>query len=314
MAPGSSCASRACVTASIVPGTSSCPCLIRPLSSRTTFSAALTASGSPSSVSRLPRRNTSQSMCSIRLLRILSPLPANSAAAVLSSSIWVRIRLLYEVTRQGGSHRFRRPLAVNQATGLIHHHLHHRTDVPGAGGAGPGNRLGDDLVELIVAQIGWQIARDHLGLRLLLVFKIGSVGVPELRGRIQPPLVLAPQNSELVAVSFLHVLLKLGDEQAQGSGDIPLARLHRANHVRAHLFENVQLKKRIRRVGDVMKGLTGPEHPDRPVRHRMGTAPPDRSDGRAAPCRRGRGGTASPPTNPRSAATCDRGRAARRGA
>ena len=54
--------------------------------------------------------------------------------------------------------------------------------------------------------------------------------------------MLAPQHGELVAVAFLDVLLKLGDEQAQGSGDIPLACLHRANHVRAHLFENVQLR------------------------------------------------------------------------
>ena len=78
------------MTASIVPGAISWPWAISSESSRTTAAAASTASGSPSSVSTLPRRNTSQSRWPSSVRSTASLLPASSAATAFSSSICLR--------------------------------------------------------------------------------------------------------------------------------------------------------------------------------------------------------------------------------
>src|ERR687891_3021870 len=82
--------SSAPAIASMVPGAISWPWRTRSDSSRTTVRATPTSSSSPSSVSTLPRRYTSQSRCSSSVFMTRSPGPASSAATSLGSSSWIR--------------------------------------------------------------------------------------------------------------------------------------------------------------------------------------------------------------------------------
>ena len=74
------------VTASIVAGSMSCPRSTIAESSRMTVAPACTASASPSSVTMLPRRNTSQSSCSSSVRSAASREPASSAATSFDTS------------------------------------------------------------------------------------------------------------------------------------------------------------------------------------------------------------------------------------
>src|SRR3954462_15155662 len=105
-------------------------------SSRTTTAALATASASPSSVTRFPRRKRSQSTCSSSWRRTASCVPLSAAATSLLSSIWRRALtggspLAREATRscealppQGGP-----ALAVGAPAGLLHRELHHAAHV-----------------------------------------------------------------------------------------------------------------------------------------------------------------------------------------
>ena len=68
-------------------------------------------------------RNTSQSRWPCRARRIASPVPANSAAARLSSSICLRIRVRVRRARPARAAEARLP--VDLAAGAVHHNLHH---------------------------------------------------------------------------------------------------------------------------------------------------------------------------------------------
>src|SRR6201986_4749493 len=112
---------------------------MRSESSRTTAAPASTAPSSPSSVSTLPRRNTSASRWLSSVRSTASWLPASSAATAFSSSI-VRRTIAGPLPRplgpQGLSHARGGPLAVGATARRGHHRLHHLAHVLGARGAG----------------------------------------------------------------------------------------------------------------------------------------------------------------------------------
>src|SRR5207302_6501343 len=158
-------------------------------SSLTTTPAVSTASGGPSRVSTLPRRNTSQSRWPSNARSTASPLPASSLATTLSSSSCLRTRRLERL-----AHLRRDPLAVRSAVHPRHHRLHDEPHVPGAGGARFGDRLADQRVELGVPELGGQVALDQLGLGLFLLGQLCPAGLAVLLGRFQPALALPAQD------------------------------------------------------------------------------------------------------------------------
>ena len=68
-----------------------------------------------------------------------------------------------------------------------------------------------------------------------------TVWYEEHRAGLEPALVLAAQHRELVTAALLGVALQLGHQQPQRSRNVALPRLHGADDVLAHLFENAQL-------------------------------------------------------------------------
>src|SRR3954469_1505055 len=192
---GDSCWSSARVTASIVPGAISCPSAIRSDSSRTTVSPAATASASPSSVTTFPRRKTSESRCSSSALRIASCEPARPAATSLASSICLRAKGFPDLCGHS--------LAVGAAADLRHHQRHDLAHLLRHDRAGLGHRLGDDRVQLVVGDLGREIAGDQLGLALLLVGQVGAPALAVLLGGVEAALAFAAQHGDLVLLALL---------------------------------------------------------------------------------------------------------------
>src|SRR4051794_10590145 len=192
MAAGDSCWSSARVTASMVPGAISWPSAMRSDNSRTTVSPAFTASSLPSSVTTLPRRKTSQSRCSSSALRIESCAPASPAATSLASSICLRAKRF--------PHLGRDPLAVGAPAHLGHGQRHDLAHVLGLGRARLRDRVGDDRLELLVGELGRQVAGDQLGLGLLLLGELGAAALAVLLGRVEATLALAAQDGDLVGL------------------------------------------------------------------------------------------------------------------
>src|SRR5262245_56074234 len=156
---GLSCLSSAPVTASIVPGAISWPCSIRSTSSPTTVSAVRTSPASPSRVRTLPRRKRSTSRCPSSVFRTASSEPASSAATVFSIVSCLRAKCL--------AHRLAHPLAVRASADLRHQHLHDTAHVVRLAGARLLDGSGDQLRELLVGELLWQVSLDQPGLRLL---------------------------------------------------------------------------------------------------------------------------------------------------
>src|SRR5947208_10624134 len=118
----------------------SCPCSMSSASSRMTVCAALTAAGSPSSVTMLPRRYSSHSTCPSSARSTESPEPASSVATSLDSSICLRTQFL--------SYQRRHALAVRAGADLAHRRLHHLTHVLPRRRPDLGDRLADDPAQL----------------------------------------------------------------------------------------------------------------------------------------------------------------------
>src|SRR5262249_25277891 len=223
---GLSRASSAPVTASIVPGAISCPCSIRSTSSPTTVSADRTSPGSPSRVSTLPRRYSSQPRCPSSARSTASSEPASSVATVLSSVNCLRAK--------PRAHRLADPLAVRAPMHLGHHGRHHLSHLLRALRPALLDRGPSALLELVVAELPRQVGLDHIALGALgarlLVAAAASVG---LRG-LEPLLALALQHRDLVAVAELRVLLERVRDQAQRRNAIALAAAHPGLRVLLH--------------------------------------------------------------------------------
>ena len=106
LAPATRARPARAITASTVPGAISWPWRTSSASSRTTAAPASTAAWSPSSVSTLPRRNTSQSRCPSSVRRMLSSVPASSAATVV---VQFELRLGITLARSPSALRLIRP-------------------------------------------------------------------------------------------------------------------------------------------------------------------------------------------------------------
>ena len=85
----------------------------------------------------------------------------------------------------------------------------------GTVGARLGDGRGDDLLELVVGQLGGQVGLDDHGLALLAVGELRAAAVAEGARGLEPALALAAQHRELVAVALLGRLLELGEHQPQ---------------------------------------------------------------------------------------------------
>src|SRR6188474_2964886 len=142
MPAGLSWASRAPVTASIVPGATSWPCSIRSTSSSTTVAAVCTSSEEPSRVSTLPRRWNSQSRWPRSSRRTASSEPASSAATELSRVSCLRAKFV--------PHRCAHTLAVGPTADLRHQRRHHLAHLLLLGGAALDDRLLHQRDELVV--------------------------------------------------------------------------------------------------------------------------------------------------------------------
>src|SRR3954447_7299539 len=220
---GLSSASSAPVTASIVPGATSCPCSISSTISSTTTAAAATSSGSPSSVSTLPRRCRSASSFPRRARSTLSSEPASSAATLLSRVSCRRA----QSTTQPVSYRGADPLAVGAPTQLRHQRRHHLAHLPLLAGAGLGDRRLDELAQLLVGELLRQVGLDQLRLEALGARLLGPPRLLVGLRRLNPLLALALQDRDLVALAQLRVLLQHVDDQPQGARALAVTRLHR---------------------------------------------------------------------------------------
>src|SRR6476646_6167505 len=197
---GLSCASRAPVTASIVPGATSCPCSIRSTSSSTTVAAVCTSPASPSRVRTLPRRWKSHSSRPRSARRTASSEPASSAATLLSRVSCLRAKML--------THRCADPLAVGAAADLRHQRRHHLAHLPLFAGAGLAHRRVDQLGQLLVGELRRQVARDQLRLEALGARLLGTPRLLVGGGGLEPLLALALEHRDLVALAQLGVLLE----------------------------------------------------------------------------------------------------------
>src|SRR4051812_3650135 len=230
MRAGSSCWSSALVTAAIVPGAIWWPWATRSASSRTTCSPARTASSEPSSVSTLPRRKTLHSRWPSSARSTASSDPASSSAASLASSICLRTELLPDQQRHA--------LAVGASADRRHDRPHDLAHVLGRLGARGGDLLVDEPPELLVGQLGREVAADQGRLRLLLGGQLLAPAGAELLGRVEPALALAAQHRHLVVTALLRRLLELGEHQPQRPNALALAGLHGRRQVAYDLFAN----------------------------------------------------------------------------
>src|SRR4051794_23850247 len=203
---------------------------MRSASSRTTCSPARTASSGPSSVTTFPRSQTRQSRWPSSALSTASSEPASSRAASFSTSICLRTQLLLD---QG-----RHPLAVGAPANGRHHRAHHLAHVRGGGRTGLLDLLGHDPGELLVGELGGQVAADQRGLGLLLVGELPPPAGAELLGGVEAALALAPQDRDLVVAALLGRLLQLRENEPQRSHALALAGLHGLFHIRSDLIGN----------------------------------------------------------------------------
>src|SRR6185437_7898962 len=127
--------------------------------------------GLPSRVRTLPRRWISTGRRSRRPRRTESSEPASSAATSLSRVSWRRAKLAQPLANRG-THA----LAVGAAGDLRHHRRHHLAHLLAFGRAGLLDRRGHQPVELLVGELGRQIALDQLRLEALAGGLLGPPG------------------------------------------------------------------------------------------------------------------------------------------
>src|SRR5213080_3444322 len=233
-------ASIAPATVSIVVGARSWPRSISPTSSSTTAAASRTSPSSPSRVSTLPRRCTSQPTLSSSSRSTASSEPASSAAMVLSSVSCVRANALpgSPLPGQPLPYRSADPLAVGAPLNARHDQRHHLAQLTGLRCPGFLDRAADQLAELAVGELLGQVPGDQLRLGLLGTGTVLASAPAEALGRLQPLLALPPQNGELVVLAQLRVLLQRAREHAQRTDPIALAGLHRLAGVGLNLLED----------------------------------------------------------------------------
>ena len=94
----------------------------------------------------------------------------------------------------------------------------------------------DDLPQLVVGELGRQVAADQLGLERSCSRQLGAARVVELLGGVEPALALAAQHGQLVVGAVLGGLLQLGQHQPQRADALLLPRLERGGHVRSQLI------------------------------------------------------------------------------
>src|SRR5436190_10760107 len=169
------------------------------VSSRTTVAAACTAAGSPSSVTMLPRRYSSQATWPSSARSTESPEPASSAATSLESSICLRTELL---PGQRGH-----ALAVGARADLRHRRLHDLPEILRRRGPGLSDGLADDPAQLGFGHLGGKVGLDELRLALLDRGQLVATALAKRRCGLQPALALAPQDRDLVGVARLRGLL-----------------------------------------------------------------------------------------------------------
>src|ERR1700761_2932730 len=239
IAVGLSSASSAPATASTVPGTTSWPCSISSTISSTRLAASCRSPGSPSRVSTLPRRWTSTGRRSLSPRRTESSEPASSAATSLSRVSWRRANSATQLLTHGGAD----PLAVGAPGDLRHHRRHHLAHLLPFRRPGLGDRLGDQPLELLVAQLRGQVILDQLRLEALGGGLLGPPGALVSLGRLDPFLPFPLQDRDLVAFAHLGVLLQRVDDQPQGLRLIPFARFQRHPRIALHLLKNAHTKR-----------------------------------------------------------------------
>ena len=171
------------------PGAISWPWRTRSVISRTTVRAIATASSSPSSVSTLPRRKTSQSRCSSSVFMTASPGPASSAATSFGSSSWIALRASASPSpprsracrRRGPSPAASRaPMTLPISCG---------EEAPDSATASPTIAL-----QLLVRELLGQVRGDHLGLALLGLGGVGAAAVAVGLGGLEAALALALEH------------------------------------------------------------------------------------------------------------------------
>src|ERR1700761_1645750 len=239
IAVGLSSASSAPATASTVPGTTSWPCSISSTISSTRLAASCRSPGSPSRVSTLPRRWTSTGRRALSPRRTESSEPASSAATSLSRVSWRRANSATQLLAHGGAD----PLAVGAPGDLRHHRRHHLAHLLPFRRPGLGDRLGDQPLELLVAQLRGQVILDQLRLEALGGGLLGPPGALVSLGRLDPFLPFPLQDRDLVAFAHLGVLLQRVDDQPQGLRLIPFARFQRHPRIALHLLKNAHTKR-----------------------------------------------------------------------
>src|SRR2546426_377021 len=121
--------------------------------------------------------------------------------------------------------------SVRATADAPHHDAHPLSHVARSAGPRLGDRVGDEGIELAVAELGRQVCGDQLRLALLLLGELTATAPAELLRGVQAALALAPQHGELVAVALLRVLLELRQDESQGPNAILLAGLHGRRHV-----------------------------------------------------------------------------------
>ncbi len=137
----------------------------------------------------------------------------------------------------------------------------------------------DDRLELVVGELGRQVAGDQLGLGLLAGGELVAAGVAELAGGVEAALALAAQDGLGVAGALLLVLLELGEHEAQSRHALLLPRPHGGGEIGLDLVENggqstVQSTALMRRQGRVAATAGGLALRRRPARRLLDQARP----------------------------------------
>ena len=90
-------------------------------------------------------------------------------------------------------------------------------------------------LQLLVGQLGREVAGDQLGLGLLAGDQVVAAGLAELLRGVEPALALAAQDAHLVVVALLRRLLQLGQHETQPADAISLTGAHRRSEILLHL-------------------------------------------------------------------------------